>query len=147
MRLSGAILPAWSNTESVIQDVAIPVGNAVAFLDFLLSRIPITPIWICPFRASAESKSYPLYPVEPGLYINFGFWDVVAGAPQPGWYNRQVEAAAQALGGRKGLYSSSFYDAGAFRALYDHRQYEAMKKKYDPEGLFGDLYDKCVRAL
>ena len=49
MRLSRQLLPDSGQSESVIQDVATPLENAKSFLEFLISEIPIRPIWICPF--------------------------------------------------------------------------------------------------
>ena len=49
MRLAHKVLPE-SQTESVIQDVDIPIEHAVEFLGFLLREIGVLPIWICPFR-------------------------------------------------------------------------------------------------
>jgi FAD/FMN-containing dehydrogenase len=146
MRLSSRLLPATSNTESVIQDVAIPAAKAEGFLRFLLAEVPIRPIWVCPFVVGSECGRYPLYPMEPGLYVNFGFWDVIPAGPEPAWYNRRVESATQSMGGRKALYSSSYYDQETFRSLYDDPQYQAIKRRCDPGGLFGDLYAKCVRC-
>jgi FAD/FMN-containing dehydrogenase len=146
MRLSNHLVPAGSGTESVIQDIAIPVANAAEFLRFLLSEIPIRPVWICPFRVTTQKGSYPLYPMTPGLYINFGFWDVIPAGPEPAWYNRKVERATQSMEGRKALYSSSYYDPDTFRSLYDHERYQALKQRCDPGGLFGDLYSKCVQG-
>jgi FAD/FMN-containing dehydrogenase len=114
MRLSHHVLPATDRTESVIQDVAIPVRRAAEFLQFLLAEIPILPIWICPFRASDEAGSYTVYPLEPGFYINFGFWDVVPARSDPTWHNRQVERAAHECGGRKSLFYCSLYETYFF---------------------------------
>jgi FAD/FMN-containing dehydrogenase len=145
MRISRKVLPASTGTESVIQDVAIPIEEAAAFLEFLLSEIRITPVWLCPFRASPDGMVCPLYPIRPGaLYINFGFWDVIPSRNEPGYYNRMVERVAQALHGRKALYSSSFYDAETFGCLYDRKEYKQVKNRCDPAGVFGDLYAKCV---
>jgi FAD/FMN-containing dehydrogenase len=145
MRLSNRVMTGPAKTESVIQDVAIPIGNAPEFLRFLLSDIRITPIWLCPFRIPAASGAYTLYPMDAGrLYINFGFWDVLPKQSDPAHYNKKIEAEAQALNGRKALYSSSYYDRDTFESFYDVERYKAVKKKYDPDGLFGDLYQKCV---
>jgi hypothetical protein len=145
MRLSNEWLPASSKTESVIQDVSIPLRNAPAFLDFLLSEIRITPIWLCPFRTSVTTV-YPLWPLEPNtLYVNFGFWDVLPAGREPGYFNRTIEHLTRELDGRKALYSSSFYDPEAFALLYDRQRYETVKHRCDPDGLFGDLYSKCVQ--
>ena len=44
-------------TESVIQDVDIPMAAAPDFLAFLLREIGILPIWICPVRGPAPDAA------------------------------------------------------------------------------------------
>jgi len=136
---------AGMHPESVIQDVDIPIERAAEFLDFLLREIGITPVWICPIGAGPAR--FDLYPLEPGrLYVNFGFWDVVRTrrAHPPGHFNRLVEAKVDALGGIKSLYSDSYYAPEAFWRIYDREAYQRLKARYDPQGVLGDLYQKCV---
>jgi FAD/FMN-containing dehydrogenase len=138
-RLSGR------HTESVIQDVDIPIDRCAEFLDFFQREIGILPIWICPLRAL--SGDFTLYPLEPGaLYVNFGFWDVVSRRQPfaPGHHNRLIEREVTRLGGIKSLYSDSCFDADEFAALYGGERYRALKARYDPRGVFPDLYEKCV---
>jgi len=144
MRLSHSLMPDSGSTESVIQDVDIPIERAEAFLRFLLAEIGITPIWICPFRTSDSTFDLsPLWPDQ--LYINFGFWDVIPSTHERGYYNRKVECKARELGGLKALYSSSYYDEETFWSIYDKRRYDELKRRYDPADAFPDLYAKCVR--
>jgi FAD/FMN-containing dehydrogenase len=143
MRLGQRLLPDSGRAESVIQDVDIPVGKAECFFDFLHSEIGITPIWMCPFRNS--DRRWDLHPLEPsGLFINFGFWDVIPAGPEPGYFNRKIEDKAMELGGAKGLYSSAWYDQETFWRIYDRERYLALKTKYDPDHVFEDMYAKCV---
>jgi len=145
MRLGHTLRPRTEGVESVIQDVDIPIGSAPDFLDFLLHEIRITPVWVCPFRVCERDTPYDLYPLEPGkLYINFGFWDVVRTNREDGYLNRKVERKAAELRGRKGLYSTSYYDRDTFRELYNGARYDELKAKYDPAGMFPGLYEKCV---
>jgi FAD/FMN-containing dehydrogenase len=145
MRLSQRWLPDSGATESVIQDVDIPIENAAAFLCFLLKEIGILPIWICPFQVPLAGRAYDLNPLKPGkLHINFGFWDVIPTTHERGYYNRKIEVRALELGGAKGLYSTSYYDRDTFWRIYDKPRYDQLKQQYDPEGSFGDLYAKCV---
>jgi FAD/FMN-containing dehydrogenase len=145
MRLSQRVLPVSRRAESVIQDVDIPVERAVEFLEFLLAEIGITPVWVCPFRSSDPAVTYDLYALEPGrLYINFGFWDTVATPHGDGHFNRLIERKAWQLGGKKGLYSTSYYDEETFWGIYNRKRYDELKKKYDADGVFLDLYTKCV---
>jgi FAD/FMN-containing dehydrogenase len=142
MRLSHRILPASKRTESVIQDVDIPIQNAPAFLKFFLKEIGITPVWVCPFIATTNFDLYLLDPKK--LYINFGFWDVVSTAHPPGHYNKLVERKVQELGGKKSLYSTSYYDEKSFWSIYNKPRYDALKKKYDPKRRLKNLYEKVV---
>jgi FAD/FMN-containing dehydrogenase len=132
-----------AGTESVIQDVDIPMENAAEFLRFLLEEIGITPIWICPFRVFDD---FDLYGLDPGrIYVNFGLWDVVKSIEEPGYYNRRVEQVMLQLCGKKGLYSSAYFDEGTFWRLYNGEAYRKLKSKHDPDQVFPDLYAKCVQ--
>ncbi len=140
-RLSG-----W-HSESVIQDVDIPIEHAAEFLAFFERTVGILPIWICPFRTPVPQAHFALYPVEPGeLYVNFGFWDVVRtrAAHPRGHFNRLVERKVIELGGIKSLYSTSFYPRDEFWAIYGADAYRRLKQTYDPAGRLKDLYAKCV---
>ena len=132
--------------ESVIQDVDLPLATAPDFLDELMREVGIFPIWVCPVRDAGGAPA-PLFPTPAERYVNFGFWDTLrfaVGYP-PGHFNRIVERAVDRLGGIKSLYSSSFYDRDAFARIYGGDAYARLKARYDPKGLLGDLYDKCVR--
>jgi FAD/FMN-containing dehydrogenase len=133
------------HTESVIQDVDIPVAQAPAFLAFLLREIGILPIWVCPVRA--PQAPFTLYPLTAGTrYVNFGFWDVVQSRQPhaPGHFNRLVEREVMRLGGIKSLYSDSYFTREEFDKAYAMDQYQALKAKYDPAGRMLGLYEKCV---
>jgi len=135
--------------ESVIQDVQIPLARAAEFLDFLAREIGIWPVWLCPIRpAPADGPRWTLFELPAGVpFLNFGFWDVVAERQphEPGHFNRLVEAEVAALGGRKSLYSDSWYTPEAFWAQHDQAAYRELKRSYDPAGVLGDLYAKVTR--
>jgi FAD/FMN-containing dehydrogenase len=134
-------------TESVIQDVDIPLAGASAFLQFLLREIPILPIWVCPIRAADAQHRFPLYPLRADTpYLNFGFWGVIDStvAQPPGYYNRLVERKVMELGGLKSLYSDSFFSRDDFDRAYGMTDYARLKARYDPQHRLLDLYDKCV---
>jgi FAD/FMN-containing dehydrogenase len=141
MRLSYKLLPDSGGTESVIQDVDIPIEHASQFFDFLLSEIGITPVWMCPFK----TRTWDLSPLREGLHVNFGFWDVIPSTHEKGHFNRKIERKTMELGGAKGLYSSAWYDEAEFWGIYDQPRYTQLKQTYDPQGVFPDLYSKCVR--
>jgi FAD/FMN-containing dehydrogenase len=132
------------HSESVIQDVDIPIARADEFLEFYAREIGLWPLWICPI--GVQRSEFVLYPVKPGWYVNFGFWDVkrTREAHAPGHFNRLIEDKVHALGGIKSLYSDSYFPEAQFAERYGGAAYDALKRKYDPAGAFPRLYEKCV---
>jgi FAD/FMN-containing dehydrogenase len=133
------------HSESVIQDVDIPLPRAAEFFDFYAREIALWPQWICPIGFSG-TRRFTLYPRTDEWYVNFGFWDVkrTREARPRGWFNRRVEEKVRELGGIKSLYSDSYFPEAEFRAAYGGEAYDALKRKYDPGGAFPRLYEKCV---
>ena len=134
------------HSESVIQDVDIPLARAAQFLDFYKKNISLWPQWVCPIGAAAHDAGFTLYPMREDWYVNFGFWDVkrTREAHPAGHFNRLIEKKVTELGGIKSLYSDSYFPREEFEQLYGGAVYEALKAKYDPGGAFPGLYEKCV---
>ena len=135
--------------EAVIQDVEVPVDRAAEFLTEFHQQIGIVPVWVCPLRNRTSDARWDLYRLAPDTtYVNFGFWSSVAlgSGESDGTHNRVIERLVADLGGRKSLYSSSYYDEDEFWATYDGPTYQVLKKTYDPDGRLLDLYAKCVRS-
>lgn len=137
---------AGLHSESVIQDVDIPLRHAAEFFAFYSREIGLWPQWVCPIGPQACSGRFVLYPVNNEWYVNFGFWDVLRKRQEhpPGHFNRMIEKKVAELGGIKSLYSESFFPETEFHALYGGEAYGALKAKYDPQGTFPPLYEKCV---
>ncbi len=136
--------------EPVIQDVEVPADRGAEFLEFFHREIGIKPVWVCPVQKPDADAKFDLYEMDPDtLYLNFGFWDSVESKVQMprGHYNRMIEVKVAALGGRKSLYSESFYPEDEFWKTYNGEGYFRLKQQYDPEGRFLNLYQKTVRAL
>ena len=133
--------------EPVIQDVEIPIAGASEFLDFFQRKIGISPLWLCPLRQRDADVTWDLYALQPDTtYVNFGFWSTVPldEGEQDGDHNKLIESKVTELGGRKSLYSNSYYEPDEFWRVYNGDRYEVLKKEYDPRGRLLDLYSKCV---
>jgi len=133
--------------EHVVQDIEVPVDRAAEFAAFLVREVPILPFWVCPLRQRAPGDHWTLYALDPhALYINFGFWSTVplADGQPDGTHNRRIEQVVEELGGRKSLYSTSYYAPDEFWRLYNGPAYAELKRRYDPDRRLLDLYEKCV---
>ena len=133
--------------EEVVQDVEVPVGRLADFMAVFAREVPIEPVWFCPLQQRDPDVVWDLYAFDPTeLYVNVGFWSSVALEPgeDPSTHNRLVERLVADLGGRKSLYSTSFYSREEFAATYGGDVYEVLKKTWDPDGRLLDLYAKTV---
>jgi len=135
--------------EAVMQDVEVPLERAAEFLRIFHAEVGMAPIWVCPLRLRKLRQPWTLYELDPDItYVNFGFWGLVERRPgaDENDRNRFIEQLVAAVGGRKALYSTSFYGKDEFRQLYGGEGYDALKAKYDPGGRLPGLYEKCVRG-
>jgi FAD/FMN-containing dehydrogenase len=134
------------HSESVIQDVDIPIARAAEFLGFYAREIGLWPQWICPIGFGTQNQSFTLYPMRHDWYVNFGFWDVkrTRAAHPAGHFNRLIEQKVIELGGIKSLYSDSYFPEDEFTRLYGGDAYKRLKAKYDAGNAFPGLYAKCV---
>ncbi|MDT5093958.1 MAG: hypothetical protein QOH60_3321 [Mycobacterium sp.] len=131
--------------ERVVQDVEVPIERCTQFLKWFLESVPIEPIWLCPIRLR-DSDGWPLYPIRPGrTYVNVGFWSSVPVGTTEGETNRLIEAKISELDGHKSLYSDAYYGRDEFDDLYGGETYKTLKKTYDPDLRFLDLYAKAVQ--
>jgi len=134
--------------EDVVQDVEVPIDRASEFFDFMIAEVPILPFWLCPLRLRDPASRWDLYALEPGTtYVNFGFWSTVPRAADgpDGEVNRRIEREVTRLGGRKSLYSTSYYDRDEFWRLYNGPAYQQLKDGYDGGDRLLDLFEKCVQ--
>ena len=133
--------------EEVVQDIEVPLERVDEFLRFLDRRTGIEPVWLCPLRQRDPDVTWSLYPLDPAVtYVNIGFWSSVALplGEGDGFHNRAIESKVSALGGRKSLYSTSYYSPEEFWSIYGGETYRRVRKSYDPELRLLDLYAKTV---
>lgn len=130
-------------TESVIQDVLIPIQRSAEFYNFFNREIGITPIWLCPSQNYRSNVKYDFWDLPADtLFIDFGFWDTVAAGNSEGYYNILIENKIPDFGGMKSLYSDVYYSEKQFWNIYDEKLYKNLKTKYDPNSSLKSLYEK-----
>lgn len=132
--------------EPLIQDWEVPWDRAEEFLRYALDHVDLggKPWITTPIRALSSPTLYPVRPRT--LYFNVGCYCHVKKRPGEGdyYYTRLLDRKCFELGGIKMLYSSTFLDEPEFDRIYNGAGYRAVKRKYDPAGALGTLYQKCV---
>ena len=59
---------------------------------------------------------------------------------------RAVEEFVRRVGGYQMLYADIYMDRDEFHAMFDHTKYEKVRKKYQCELAFPEVYDKVSKA-
>ncbi|MBE7187590.1 FAD-binding oxidoreductase [Jatrophihabitans endophyticus] len=132
--------------ERVVQDVEVPLARTAEFLRWFDDHVPMSPVWLCPLRAT---RAWPLYPLEPGsVYVNVGFWGTVpiVDGRDDGDVNRSIEGAVARMDGHKSLYSDVYYDRATFDDLYGGVELKAVRERYDPQGRLTGMFEKVVQS-
>ena len=133
----------------IIQDVAIPYPAAEEFVDFLDKDFGIYPVWLCPLRQRGQSveSAYGLLaskadPNLPEMLLNFGIWGPgPTNLDQFVTQNRKLEHKVQELNGQKWLYAHAYYTESEFWDIYDRKEYDELRAKYNATHL-PTIYDK-----
>ena len=137
---------AADDSEPLIQDWEVPWTGARELVDFALEEVDLEdrPWAVVPIRTPRSPTLYPIDANE--LYLNLGCYCHVKRHPDREEYHdtRVLDRKCFDLGGVKMLYSSSFLSEEEFDRIYNGTAYRALKAKYDPDGVFPTLYQKCV---
>ena len=82
-----------------MQDVFMPADRAFAFLESILTLLPIRPLWLCPL-AMPDASMYPNLALSSGgAYVYFGFWGAIPQQQTPDYYSTLITEHVQSLGG------------------------------------------------
>lgn len=138
----------WVRNRFVIQDFCIPESNALKFLDTVLQDPAIFPMWLLPIKSTTKPQILAPHKTENGsnndFFINFGLYGLPAYASPVSNITRKLEQFTQQLGGRKVLYSHSYYTLEEFWKIYPQDAYEALREKTSAKGFWVDLADKVL---
>jgi Delta24-sterol reductase len=191
--------PNWVQDRLIIQDCVIPTPQAPLFLEKILQRPGVYPIWLCPIKGtttpqhfaphlghishtfsdsshtlhddlafqmgeavlhehcprplerqsqSAERRSVQKKCEKCGLghphFMNFGLYGVPAYSAPMSHLMQELESNTQEAGGRKVLYSCSYYTEEAFWKIYPRKAYEHLRHITHAHGIWPNLTDKVL---
>ncbi len=132
--------------EELIQDAGLPIIKASDFMEWYGNNISIYPLWVCPVRNVSRQGTYPLCSLPTDEIVDIGFYTKKRLGPSmsPHHYNKKLERELRKLKSMKALYSANSYSEKDFWKHYDKKRYFVVKNKYDPNGVFPDLYQKIT---
>ncbi len=126
--------------QYVIQDVCIPADSAVAILEWVDEELGIEPVWICPAAPDPDAPLSSTH-LDTDMAFNIGVWGDPDGdhaVPASRW----LEQLVKDVGGREMMYANVYRPEHEFWDMYDQEWYADLKRQYDPQGMFPDVYEK-----
>ncbi|KAK3934096.1 FAD-binding domain-containing protein [Diplogelasinospora grovesii] len=146
------------SSSVIVQDLSLPYSTAEEFISYSARELGVWPLWLCPLREMSPPSFHPCTTLphnhshskdaqsgstsRPQPMLNIGLWG--RGAKRVAAFiqqNRDIENALARLGGRKVLYSHTYYTEEEFWNLYGWMWYEGLRQRYDATTL-PTVYDK-----
>lgn len=132
----------------VVCDVFIPSRNFPDFYRWYEKDFDFFPLWVVPYRMP---KAYPwLSDIHAGrIEDEYQIDCAVYGRPNElphVDYSELLERKTFELGGIKTLIGRNHYDSDRFWEIYHRENYEAVKRRLDPDGLLPHLESKFARV-
>ncbi len=136
----------WVQERMVIQDFCIPEGNALPFFEEVLKDPGIFPLWLCPIKGTRSPQVFAPHVLgDDGTHvINVGIYGIPSYFAPIAQITRGLEKKARAIGGKKVLYSRSYYTLGEFWEMYSKKDYDALRKKTFANGAWLDITEKVL---
>lgn len=145
-RIWHAVPRAISEQLFFIQDFYAPLEKAEETLSLFIQKTDIFPIWLCPIKGTSSPQFLsPHY--GKSSYLNLGFYGVPTSSTSVPALTAELEEAIFHFGGRKMLYSLTYYSQELFSKIYDTERYRELRKKYYADEVFLPLYNKVANVL
>jgi len=135
----------WIQDRVVIQDFCIPTPYAKGFLKEALDDPGTFPLWLCPIKGTNTPQILaPHLKTQPENFINIGIYGLPSYFAPIKEITRRLEKKTKEFGGRKVLYSRSYYTPEEFWAIYPRVAYEIVRTKTKTSDILHNITDKVL---
>lgn len=133
----------------VVQDMLVPIKDLDGALDCFDKEFLLYPLWLCPFKVFHTPIRGLMNPSndQDEMYVDIGAY----GNPQVKGFVaktalRNVEKFVRSVKGFQAMYADSHLTREEFREMFDHENYDKLRKQYNCEKAFPEIYDKVSKA-
>jgi Delta24-sterol reductase len=137
----------WFAKNFSIQDYYLPDDTTVKFTEHVINQYEILPIWLCPMKATKTQQIFsPHYSKSQtsSLMFDVGVYGMAKNSISGEAVVRDLDSLSVSMGGRKMLYSYSYYTSGEFWEIYSKQPYEELRGKYSANSVFLDITKKVL---
>jgi len=133
----------WVQDRLLIQDCCIPVSKVGPFLHEILDDPGVFPIWLCPIKNSVAPQIFAPHDL-PEPILNVGLYGLPSYSAPMEQITQKLEQKTKAYGGRKVLYSRSYYTPEEFWQIYDHESYQTLREQTGAQGVWPEITEKVL---
>lgn len=130
----------WIQQRLIIQDFCLPKSRALELLDLLEGTYPL---WLCPIKRAKNTQLFAPHDLGEDV-LNIGMYGIPQEAAPMEVIMKKLEQQIAKLGGRKVLYSRSFYTPEEFWKIYDQKSYSRLREETRSKGVFADITEKVL---
>lgn len=135
----------WVQEHLIIQDCCLPVSQAATFLAEVRENPGVFPIWLCPIKKSSARQIFAPHDLGESI-LNIGLYGLPSYPISTEKITKHLEQRIRHYGGRKVLYSRSFYSHEEFWEIYDYKTYKALRQQTAAEGVWPEITEKVLSA-
>lgn len=135
----------WFADRFIIQDFYIPKEKTALFVEEVLNKYHIIPIWLCPLKSTNSPQLLaPHSNIKTELLFDVGVYGFPLGVVQAFDATKDLEKRTQILEGRKMLYGYSYYSKKEFWEIYSLDGYQKLRQKYNADQAWLNITEKVL---
>lgn len=138
----------WIQERCLIQDFCIPEPYAAKMLEDIMKDPGTFPLWLCPIKGTRFAQIFaPHLLADQANYthfINIGIYGLPSYAAPIAEITQRLERKTAKCGGRKVLYSRSYYTQEEFWNIYSRPEYTALRQKTRSVGRWHEITEKVL---
>lgn len=142
-RIRHRAAPRVSARLFFVHDFYAPAPVAQQVADHFIQKSGILPVWLCPLKGTDTPQFLSPHYGKP-RFVNIGLYGQPTSTLSLRALSAECENDIVSYGGRKMLYSYTYYPWDRFTAIYDNERYMHLRKTYHAEPHFPHLYHKIV---
>lgn len=128
-------------------DTFIPFSRMGEFMKWYEKEINHFPLWCVPYRVVHKYEWLSdefAEEVEDELFLDIAIYGMYRDNPER--WHRLIEEELMKIGAIKTLISINQYSEEEFWSIFNKKNYEAVKRRMDPDNILRDIYEKtCIR--
>ena len=140
----------WLQQRVLVQDFCIPESHAARFLQQVLQDPGTFPIWLCPIQGTRNPQIFAPHLLNENSpdrhFINVGIYGLPSYYAPIEQITKRLENLTHSFGGRKVLYSRSYYSPEQFWRIYNYDAYDDLRTKTHAKGIWHDITEKVLSA-